>query len=122
MQMQSVDQAQILNVQGNQRVGDGKVGGGESPKLSSAERAAILAAQPQHFPPIPGVIMPDTSGNTQCIPSYACEGVNVKEIPYIFEHVDATFVNQRINNLFDSKKTQSCLANKRILVLGDSVL
>ena len=45
--------------------GDGQVGGSERErkKLSSAEKAAILAAQPQHFPDIPGVIMPGTGGS-----------------------------------------------------------
>ena len=124
MQMERQGQGQPMMIiqQPPQGVGDGKIGGGESPKLSSAERAAILAATPQHFDPIPGVIMPDTTGNSNCVPSYSCDGINIKEVPYVFEHVLAKFVNQRVNNLFDSKKTQSCLANKRILVLGDSVL
>ena len=106
----------------NKFTGDGQVGGSEreNKKLSSAERAAILASQPQHFPDIPGVIMPGSG--TDCDPSYACDGINIKEIPYIFEHVDNNFVNQKRNNLFDQKKTTKCLAGKRLLILGDSVL
>ena len=72
--------------------------------------------------PIPGVINRDNVGNDQCTPAFACQDINIFEIPYIFEHVYANFVNYRSNNLFDMKKSQSCLANKRILVLGDSVL
>jgi hypothetical protein len=74
------------------------------------------------LPPIPGLISRDPSGQQQCFPAYVCQGIKLNEIPYIFDHVTANFVNPRSNNLFDTRKTQSCLANKRVLVLGDSVL
>ena len=74
------------------------------------------------FPHIDGLIYRETSGNTACNPTYACQGINIFEIPYIFDHVSSNFVNTNFNNLFDMRKTQTCFANKRILVLGDSVL
>ena len=74
------------------------------------------------FPHLDNVLNHDLSGNTQCVPSWVCEGIDITQIPYLFDHMNPAFVNPNSNNLFDTKKTQSCLNNKRILVLGDSVL
>lgn len=74
------------------------------------------------LPYIEGLIYRQTKGIEDCMPGFACKGVNIFEIPYMFEHVHSSFVNPRENNLFDTKKSQKCMANKRILVLGDSVL
>ena len=74
------------------------------------------------FPHLDNVLNHDLTGSTQCVPSWACEGIDISQIPYLFDHMNPAFVNPNSNNLFDTKKTQRCLNNKRILVLGDSVL
>ena len=76
--------------------------------------------------PIRGVIVANPNfaklGGSACFPEYACAGININEIPYILNHVHATFVNERTNSLFDRAKTQNCLLSKRVLVLGDNIM
>ena len=74
------------------------------------------------FPHLDNVLNHDPTGSAQCVPAWACQGVDISQIPYLFDHMNPAFVNPYSNNLFDTKKTQTCLHNKRILVLGDSVL
>jgi hypothetical protein len=83
--------------------------------------AQVNLAQTE-LPYIEGLIYRQTKGIEDCMPGFACKGINIFEIPYMFEHVHSSFVDPSVNNLFDTKKTQRCMANKRILVLGDSVL
>ena len=87
-----------------------------------ANTAPVVAPTNADLPFIEGIIYRQTKGVEDCTPAFVCKGINIFEIPYLFEHVHSSFVNPRVNNLFDTKKTQSCLANKRVLVLGDSVL
>ena len=55
-------------------------------------------------------------------PALVRMGIRVNEIPYLLENVYQNFISARADNLFDSQRTQNCLRNKRVLVLGDSVL
>ena len=70
------------------------------------------------YPPIPGVLYEDNP----IISTAKSRGITINEIPYLFEHVYARFIHPELDNIFDMKRTLSCLQNKRILVLGDSVL
>lgn len=92
----------------------------------SKESLGVFAQDPltkvAPFPHLDNVLNHDPTGNTQCFPAWVCQGIDITQIPYLFDHMNPAFVNPNDNNLFDTKKTQACLNNKRILVLGDSVL
>lgn len=61
--------------------------------------------------------------STSKLPTALLEyGIKLDEIPYLYEHVAQNFFSKRYDNIFDMVKTQKCLENKRVLVLGDSVL
>ena len=87
-----------------------------------AGQDATMIGKIAPFPHLDNVLNRETSGPSACIPSYVCKDVDIFQIPYLFEHMNPSFVNPQRNNLFDTKRTQMCLNNKRILVLGDSVL
>ena len=56
----------------------------------------------------------------KCSPSNVCQGIDIKTIPFIVDHVLDTFV--KTQKLFDTVAVGECLKNKRILLLGDSTM
>ena len=56
-----------------------------------------------------------------CHPKEACQGVDIRTIPYILEHVTPAFVTFRNHKLYDQARTETCLRDRNILILGDSV-
>jgi len=78
----------------------------------------IFVSAVQYPPIIPGVLYEDSP----IVQAFKINGIQIHQVPYLFEHVDVSFFNQNLDNIFDQRRTQACLKNKRILVLGDSVL
>jgi hypothetical protein len=70
------------------------------------------------FPVLNNVLYP----NSNAYAALKANGIAMEEIPYMVEHVAINYVSPRYDNFYDSKKTRHCLDNKRMLVLGDSVL
>ena len=69
-------------------------------------------------PIIPGVLYEDSP----IAKALKAAGIQILNIPYLFGHVDIDFFTENLDNIFDQRRTMNCLKNKRILVLGDSVL
>ena len=67
---------------------------------------------------IPGVLYEDSP----IAKDFKAKGIKILTIPYLFGHVDIDFFTENLDNIFDQRRTMNCLKNKRILVLGDSVL
>ena len=61
-------------------------------------------------------------GNSKLPTALLEYGIKLDELPYIYEHVLQSFFSKSYDNIFDTQRTNKCLENKRILVLGDSVL
>ena len=66
------------------------------------------------------VINYNKNSRSRCNPSYACNGIDIKTIPYMFGHTLPSFATE--NRFFDMEKTRNCLKNKRIVLLGDSTM
>jgi hypothetical protein len=58
--------------------------------------------------------------STNCDPSSACKGIDIRSIPFIFNHVTENFV--KTQDFYDTDAVSSCLKNKRIVLLGDSTM
>ena len=62
----------------------------------------------------------DRGSPTLCHPNDACEGIDIKTIPFMIDHVLEKFTNTQ--GFFDTRKTTNCLKNTRITLLGDSTM
>lgn len=62
----------------------------------------------------------DPHSKTLCNPAVACKDIDIKTIPFVFDHVSERFINTQ--KFFDTKLTNKCLKNKRITLLGDSTM
>ena len=60
-------------------------------------------------------------GDTSCVPTAACRGIDYDTIPYISDHVHENIL-EYVGKFYDTRKTRACLAGKRLLLLGDSVM
>ena len=62
----------------------------------------------------------DSESKTLCNPVNACKGIDIKTIPFMFDHVSERFTNTQ--NLYDTTAANKCLKNKRITLLGDTTM
>lgn len=62
----------------------------------------------------------DSESKTLCNPVNACKGIDIKTIPFMFDHVSERFTNTQ--NLYDTTAVNKCLKNKRITLLGDTTM
>ena len=62
----------------------------------------------------------DKQSSTLCNPQTACKGVDMRQIPFIFDHVTEDFA--KTQEFFDTERTSLCLSNKRLVLLGDSTM
>ena len=54
-----------------------------------------------------------------CKPTWPCKFIDIDTIPYLVNHISLSFLEDH-GNLYDQLKTQQCLSNHKILMLGDS--
>ena len=62
----------------------------------------------------------DKKSSTLCDPTSACKGIDIRKIPFIFDHVTDDFAKSQ--QLFDTDATSECLKDKRLVLLGDSTM
>lgn len=62
----------------------------------------------------------DKQSSTRCNPTSACKGIDIRQIPFILDHVTENFANSQ--EFYDTEGTSSCLRNKRLVLLGDSTM
>ena len=91
---------------------------GTAAKKEEQEFGKSMWHQPAQDPQLRGVLY----ANGPAWPALDRMGIKVAEIPYLLDNVYQNFISATADNLFDAQRTQNCLRDKRVLVLGDSVL